>query len=62
MKEDKDIEIMYSRFQTLVFGLHFSNKSYYVPKHVKRILKNLLARFRLKVATIQANDLNKLSL
>jgi len=61
MKEDEDIETMYSRFQTLVFGLHVLNKSYFVPDHVKKIIRSLSARFR--QTTIQeARDLNKLSL
>jgi hypothetical protein len=52
MKDDKEIKTMYSRFQTLVSGLQFSNKSYSVPDHVKKIPKSLHVRFRLKVTTI----------
>jgi hypothetical protein len=43
MKEDEDIEIMYSRFQTLVSGLQVLNKSYYVLDHVNKILRSLPA-------------------
>jgi len=62
MKEDEDIETMYSRFQTLACGLQILNKSYYIPNHVKMILMSLPARFRPKVIAIQvAKKLNKLS-
>jgi len=60
IKEDEDIEIMYSRFQTLVSGLQVMNKNYYVLDHVKKIIGSFLARFRPKVTVIQEeNDLNK---
>jgi hypothetical protein len=63
MKENEDIETMYSRFQTLVSDLQVLSKSYTVPDHFKKILRSLRARFRPKVTTIQeAKDLNKLSL
>ena len=63
MKEDKDIETMYSRFQTLVFGLQVLKKSYAATDHIKKILKSLPAKFRPKVTTIEeAKDLDKLSL
>jgi len=62
-KEDEDIEIMYSRFQTLVYGLQVLNKIFLVPDHVNKIIRSLQTRFRPKVTTIQeAKDLNKLSL
>ena len=62
MKEDEDIEAMYSRFQTLVSGLQDLKKSYSVPDHVKNILRILPTRFEPKVTTIQkAKDLDKLS-
>jgi hypothetical protein len=48
MKEDEDIDTMYSRFQTLVSGLQVSKKSYFVLDHVKKILRSLSARFRPK--------------
>jgi hypothetical protein len=46
MKENEDIETMYSRFQTLVSGLQVLSKSYTVPAHFKKILRSLHARFR----------------
>jgi len=63
MKEDEDIETMYSRFQNLQSGLQVIKKSYNIYDHVKKILRSLPARFRPKVTTIQeAKDLDTLSL
>ena len=63
MKEDEDIEAMYLRFQTIVSGLQILKKSYVVDDHVKKILKNLHARWRPKVTTIEeAKYLNTLNL
>jgi len=61
MKEDRDIDTMYSRFQTLVSCHQVLKKSYYVLDHVKKIIRSLPARFRPKGTTIQeAKDLDKL--
>lgn len=63
IKEDEDIETMFSRFQIFVSGLQVMNKSYTTSDHVKKILRSLRFKFRLKVTTIQeAKDLNLLSL
>jgi len=63
MKEDENIQAMYSRFQTLVFGLQILKKIYVASDHVKKILRSLLAKWRPKVTTIEeAKDLNTLSL
>ena len=63
MKEDKDIKNMFSRFQTLVFGLQVLNKSYIVSDHVKKILRSLSAKLRPKVTSIHdTKDTNKHSL
>jgi len=62
MKDDEIIEAMYSRFQTIVYGLHILKKSYVASDHVNKILRSLLARWRPKVAAIEeAKDLNTLS-
>jgi len=62
MKDDESIEAMYSRFQTLVSGLHILKKSYVASDHVSKILRNLSARWRPKVTSIEeAKDLNTLS-
>jgi hypothetical protein len=53
MKDDEDIETMFSRFQTLVSGLQVLKKSYTVPDHVKKILRSLPARWRPKVTAFQ---------
>jgi len=44
MKEDKSIEEMYSRFQTLVSGLQTLKKSYVFSDHVNKIQRSLPAR------------------
>jgi len=41
MKEDGDIETMFSGFQTLVFGLQILNKNYTISDHVKKIQRIL---------------------
>lgn len=63
MKDDENIEIMFSRFQVLVSGLQVLNKSYTTSDHVKKILMSFPVKHRLKVTTIQeAKYLNNLSL
>jgi hypothetical protein len=44
MKEDEYIEIIYSRFQTLVSGLQILKKSYVASDHVNKILRSLPAK------------------
>jgi len=44
MKEDENIETMYSRFQTLVSGLQILKKSYVASDHVNKILRSLPAK------------------
>ena len=53
MKDDKSIEEMYSRFQTLVSGLQILKKSYVASDHVSQILRSLPARWRPKVTAIE---------
>ncbi|XP_050889937.1 uncharacterized protein LOC127095267 [Lathyrus oleraceus] len=63
MKEDGDIETMFSRFQVLVFGLQVLNKSYTMSDHVKKIIRSLPIRYKPKMTVIQkAKDLNTLTL
>jgi len=62
MKEDENIETMYSRFQTLVSGLQILKKSYVASDHVNKIMRSLPAKWRPKVTAIEeAKDLNTLS-
>jgi hypothetical protein len=62
MKEDEDIEIMYSRFQTLVSGLQILKKNYVASDHVNKILRSLPVKWRPKATLIEeAKDLNTLS-
>ena len=53
MKDDESIEAMYSRFQTLVYGLQILKKSYVAFDHVNKILRSLPSRWRPKVTTIE---------
>src|SRR4030065_708148 len=63
ISEDETIDIMFSRFQILVYGLQVLKKSYTTPNHVKKILRSLPAKWRPKVTAIEeARDLNNLSL
>ena len=62
MKDDENIEQMYSRFQSLVSGFQILKKSYVASDHVSKILRSLPARWRPKVTAIEeAKDLNTLS-
>jgi len=62
MKDDETIEVMYSRFQTLVSGLQILKKSYVASDHVSKILRSLPARWRPKVTAIkEAKGLSILS-
>jgi len=62
MKEDENIETMYSRFQTLVSRLQILKKSYVASDHVNKILRSLPAKWRPKVTAIEeVKDLNTLS-
>jgi len=62
MKEDEDIENMYSRFQTLVHGLQILKKCYVTSDHVNKIIRSLPAKWRPMVtATEKVKDLNTIS-
>lgn len=62
MKNDENIELMFSIFQVLVFGLQVLNKSYTIVDHIKKILRSFPVKYRLKVTSIpEAKDLNSLS-
>lgn len=63
MKEDENIETMFSRFQILVYDLQFLNKIYTTSDHVKKILRSRHVKWGLRVTAIQeAKDFNKLTL
>jgi hypothetical protein len=63
MKEDENIESMYSRFKVFVAGLQVLKRSYTTSDHVKKILRSLPSRWRPKVTAIQeAKDLDTLGL
>lgn len=52
MKEDENIETMFSRFQVVVSRLQVLNKSYTSYDHVKKIHMSLPVRYIHKVTTI----------
>jgi hypothetical protein len=52
IKDDESIETMFSRFQTLVYGLQVMNKSYTTSDHAKKILRSIPVRGRRKVTAI----------
>ncbi|KAK2409948.1 gag-protease polyprotein [Trifolium repens] len=63
MKDDENIESMYSRFKILVAGLQVLKRSYTTSDHVRKILRSLSSRWRPKVTAIQeAEDLDTLGL
>lgn len=63
IKEDEDIEIIFSRFQVLESGLQVLNKSYTTVDHVKNILMSRSTKYRPKLTAIkEAIDLNNISL
>ena len=63
MKDDENIESMYSRFKILVAGLQVLKRSYTTSDHVRKILRSLPSRWRPKVTAIQeAKDLDTLGL
>lgn len=63
MKENEDIETMFSRFQTFVYGLQVLKNSYGPRDHVKNILRSLNVKFKPKVISIQVEkDLDTLIL
>ncbi|KAK2434968.1 gag-protease polyprotein [Trifolium repens] len=63
MKDNENIESMYSRFKILVAGLQVLKRSYTTSDHVRKILRSLPLRWRPKVTAIQeAKDLDTLGL
>lgn len=63
MKEDEDIETMFSRFQTLISGLQILIKGYTTSDHVKKILRSIPIKYIPKVTVIQeGKHFNTLSL
>ncbi|KAK2423877.1 gag-protease polyprotein [Trifolium repens] len=63
MKDDENIESMYSRFKILVVGLQVLKRRYTTSDHVRKILRSLPSRWRPKVTAIQeAKDLDTLGL
>jgi len=63
MKEDEDIDTMFSRFHVLVSGRQVLGKSYTTKDHVNKMLWSLPVKWMPKVRAFQeAKYLNKLRL
>src|ERR1044072_6853562 len=63
MNEDESVETMFSRFQMLVAGFRVLDKGYSTSDHVKKIIRNLPAKWRPMVTALKvAKDLNSISL
>ena len=63
MEDGESMEMIFSRFQTLVVGLKVLNKGYSTTYHVKKIIKSLPVKWRPMVTALKlAKDLNNTSL
>ena len=63
MEEDESIEVMFSRFQTLVVGMEVLNKGYSTADHVKKIIISFPSKWRPMVTALKlTKDLNNTSL
>ncbi|KAK2373437.1 gag-protease polyprotein [Trifolium repens] len=63
MKDDENIETIFSRFKILVSGLQVLKKSYTASDHLKKILRSLPPKWRPKVTAFQeAKDLDNVTL
>jgi hypothetical protein len=63
MEDDEAIEVMFSRFQTLIAGLKVLNKGYTIANHVKKIVRRLPKKWRRMVTALKlSKDLNNISL
>src|SRR3954470_5392134 len=63
MKDDEDIEKMFSRFQTLTGGLRVLDKGYTKADHVKKIIRRLPRRWGPMVTAFKiAKNMNDVSL
>ncbi|XP_073219668.1 uncharacterized protein [Cicer arietinum] len=63
LMEDEVIEMMFSRFQTIVLGWRMLQKSYSIAYHVKKMVRSIPSKWRPRITTIlEANNLNNLCL
>ncbi|XP_050897918.1 uncharacterized protein LOC127104807 [Lathyrus oleraceus] len=63
IEEDEAIEVMFSRFQTLVTGLKVLDKGYITADHVKKIIISLPNKWGPMVTALKlSKDLNNISL
>lgn len=63
MEDDKAVEVMFPRFQTLVVVLKVLDKGYTTIDHVKKIIISLPKKWRPMVSALKlSKDLNNISL
>lgn len=63
MGDDEAVEVMFSRFQTLVAGLKVQDKGYTTADHIKKIIRSLPKKWRPMVTALElSKDLNNISL
>jgi len=63
MEDDEAVEVMFSRFQTLIAGLKVLDKGYTTADHVKKIVRSLPKKWRPMVTALKlSKDLNNISL
>jgi hypothetical protein len=63
MEDDKVVEVMFSRFQTLIASLKVLDKGYTTTDHVKKIVRSLPKKWRPMVTALKlSKDLNNISL
>jgi hypothetical protein len=59
MEDDKVVEVIFSRFQTLVARLKVLDKGYTTTDHVKKIIRSLPKKWRLMVIALKlSKDMN----
>ncbi|RDX88300.1 hypothetical protein CR513_30124, partial [Mucuna pruriens] len=63
MKDNKTIDLIFGRFQTIINRLRSLGKTYDNYDYITKILRSLPRRWRLHVATVRASqDLKKISM
>jgi hypothetical protein len=59
MEDDEVVEVIFSRFQTLVARLKVLDKGYTTTNHVKKIIRSLPKKWRLMVTALKlSKDMN----
>ena len=61
MEDDEGIEVIFSRFQTLVVRLKVLDKGYTTTDHVKKIIRSLPKKWRLMVIALKLSNFKNIS-